>query len=94
MASMFYGKAKLIKVEDGSIGMVITMKVPASMDKKNIYTVTIALTATDILAVECDCKAGSKCEDGIVCVHNLPILYKVTELLLEDLSEHLLLELA
>lgn len=93
MNSAFYSTAKLIELEDGTLGMIITMKVPASMEKKKIYTVTIAFTATAILAVECNCKAGSKHEDGIVCVHNLPIPYKVTELLLEDMAEHLLLEL-
>ena len=92
MQSIFYNKAKLIEVEDGSLGIVIKTKVPASMRDK-VYTTTIAHTAADILAVECNCKAGSKDDDDIVCVHNLPIAYKVTQLLLEDMAEHLLLEL-
>lgn len=49
--------------------------------------------SSDILAVECDCKAGSKDKDRVVCVHNLPVVYKVTEIMLEAMSEHMLLEL-
>lgn len=72
--------------------MVIKHNVPASM-RADTYKTTIAHTADDILAVEYDCKAGSKYEDEIVCVHVLPIVYKVRHLLLEDQSKHMLLEL-
>ena len=69
MQSLFYNTANnLIQTEDGSIGMVIDAKVPASM-RSAIYNNTIALTAKDILAVEYNCKSGSKGDDRVVCVH-------------------------
>ena len=99
MKSLFDNSADIIQLEDGTLGMAINAKVPASM-KKDIYDSAIALTADDILAVECSCKSGSKDDEkgkddrDVVCVHNNPIAYKVTELLLEDLAEHILVELA
>ena len=92
MQSLFYNTANLIQMEDGSIGMVIDAKVPASM-RSAIYDTTIAQTANDILAVECNCKRGSKGDDRVVCVHSCSVLYKLMELLLEDLAEHILLKL-
>ena len=68
MQLLFYNTANLIQTEDGSIGMVIDAKVPASM-RSAIYNNTIALTAKDILAVEYNCKSGSKGDDRVVCVH-------------------------
>jgi len=93
MHSMFYNSAKIIQLEDGSLGLKIEAKVPASM-KDKVYNTGIAHTATDILAVKCSCKAGSQHQEGIICVHTPVIPYKVTQLLLEDMAEHLLLELA
>ena len=93
MHSIFYSTAKLIEVTNGSLCLVLEAKVPASMRDK-VYNAKMALTAEDVLSVECDCKAGSKHEDGVVCVHSPVLPYKVTELLLEDMAEHLLLELA
>ena len=92
MQSLFCNCADIIKLHDGSIGMVIKMKVPASM-KAQVYETTIAITASDLLATECSCRSGSKVDDHVVCVHNLPVAYKVTELLYDGLAEHILLEL-
>ena len=60
--SLFNNTAKIIQVEDGSLGIVISHKVPASM-RADTYNTTIAHTADDILAVECNCKAVSKDND-------------------------------
>jgi hypothetical protein len=80
MPTMFDNVARIIKLKDGSVGMVVESQVPASM-KSDIYTTTAAFTARDLLAVECNCKCGSKGNDRIVCVHVLPIPYKVTALM-------------
>ena len=93
MPSMFDNTAQVIQLVDGSLGFVIESQVPASM-KKNVYNTTVAYTADDLLAVRCNCKSGSKSSDKVVCVHILPIAYKVTQLLYEDLAEHILVELA
>jgi len=61
--------------------------------KAQVYETTIAITASDLLATECSCRSGSKDTDHVVCVHNLPVAYKVTELLYDGLAEHILLEL-
>lgn len=90
--SLYYNSAQIIELLDGQLGLLINAVVPASMRDQR-YNTTIAHTAKDILAVECNCKSGSKDDDRIVCVHNPSILYKLTELLLEDLAEHILLEL-
>lgn len=92
MPSLFYSKADIIELEDGSIGLVITSKVPASM-RGVIYSTTTAHTANQLLAAECDCKSGSKEEEKIVCVHNSTIPYGVTKLMYEGLAEHILIEL-
>jgi hypothetical protein len=94
MDSMFDNTASIVQLEDGSLGLYVNSKVPASM-KKDVYDVSVVHTATDLLACECscNCKIGSKGDDRVVCVHICPLPYKVTELLLEDLSEHILLEL-
>jgi hypothetical protein len=90
---MFDNTAQIIELPNGSIGMAIESRVPASM-KDDIYTSTAVFTKDDLLCVECNCKSGSKGEDKVVCVHILPIVYKVTQLLYEDLAEHILDELA
>ncbi len=92
MQSLFCNSADIVKLNDGSIGMLIKMKVPASM-KAQVYETTIAITASDLLATECSCRSGSKDTDHVVCVHNLPVAYKVTEILYDGLAEHILLEL-
>ena len=92
MQSLFCNSADIVKLIDGTIGMVIKMKVPASM-KAEVYETTIVITANDLLATECSCRSGSKDGDRVVCIHNLPVAYKVTELLYDGLAEHILLEL-
>lgn len=93
MQSLFCNSADIVKLNDGSIGMILKMKVPASM-KTQVYETTIAITANDLLATECSCRSGSKDSDRVVCIHNLPVAYNVTELLYDGLAEHILLELA
>jgi hypothetical protein len=61
--------------------------------KAQVYDTTIAITVNNMLATKCRCKSGSKDGDRVVCIHNLPVAYKVTELLYDGLAEHILLEL-
>jgi DDE superfamily endonuclease len=50
------------------------------------YNSKVAFTKNEIVACSCDCQAGNT-----VCVHILPMIYKLTQTLFEGLSEHLLL---
>lgn len=93
MQSLFYNSANVVKFNDTSIGLIIKMNVPASM-KDQVYETYIAITGNDLLATECSCRSGSKDSDRVVCIHSLPVAYKVTELLYNGLVEHILLELA
>lgn len=93
MQSLFYNSTDIVKLADGSLGLVIKTKVSASM-KAQVYKTAIAISAMDMLATECSCRSGSKDDDRVVCVHNLPVAYKVMELLLDGLAEHFLLKLA
>ena len=66
--------------------------VPASM-KQQTYNVTVLYSKSGILTCECDCKAGSKGLDKVVCVHVLPVLMQLVVFFIEDLGEHILIEL-
>lgn len=90
---MFDNTAQIIQLPDESIGMAIEAHVPALV-KDNIYTATAVFMGDNLLCAECNCKSGSKDDDKVVCIHILPILYKLTQLLYEDLAEHILIELA
>eukprot|EP00956_Cyclotella_meneghiniana_P043052 scaffold251008_cov83-Cyclotella_meneghiniana.AAC.1 len=68
MPSMFNNTAEVVQLDDGSLGLVIKSFVPASM-KKEVYRTTVAFSAQDLLAVECNCKSGSKGDDNVTCVH-------------------------
>ena len=93
MPSLFYNKARIIQLEEGAgIGLVISMKVPASILSVS-YNTTIAHTATDLLTAECECKSGSTKEEKVTCVHNPVVVYGVTKLMHEGLAEHILIEL-
>jgi hypothetical protein len=93
MQSMFDNTAEIIQTGDGSLGIKIKAQVPASM-KADVYETSVAHTANDLLAAECNCKSGSKDDDRVVCVHILPVPNKVTHLLYEGLAEHILIEFA
>ena len=65
--------------------------IPASM-KQQYYRVTVVFSKSGILACKCDCKAGSKGLDKVVCVHVLPVLMQFVVFMFEDLGENLLIE--
>jgi len=97
MKYLFHNKADIIRLVDGTLGLVIKATVPASM-KGVWYANTVANTSTDILAVGCDCKVGSTRDEEdvgkcVVCVHIPVIPYKLTQLMHEGLAEHILIEL-
>jgi hypothetical protein len=76
---------------DNKIGLVISHQIKASM-KTAIYNVTVALTCTNLLACTCTCKAGSMNNEKIVCVHILPVIFQIGQLMWRGLSEHMLVE--
>jgi hypothetical protein len=77
---------------DNKIGLVISHQIKASM-KTAIYNVTVALTCTNLLACTRACKAGSM-NKKIVCVHILPVIFQIGQLMWRGLSEHMLVEFA
>ena len=81
---------------DDDIGLVIEDKIAASM-KDDIYNVKVGFTSSKLLVSACDCKAGAEAGSETakhICVHCLPVLYKLTLMLFACLAEHLLIEFA
>ena len=74
-------------------GLHINHTVKASM-KKASYIVKTSFTSTDILAVSCECKAGSSANENVICVHILPVLLQLSLLIFDGLAEHMLCEIA
>jgi hypothetical protein len=58
------------------------------------YSVCAAITAEDLLATECTCKAGCTGEDQHICVHILLVLPQLSILLYDALADHFLVELS
>ena len=58
-------------------GLVITHTVSPSFRQDTKYAVCVAITADDLLAAECNCKAGCSCKDKHICVHILPVLLQL-----------------
>jgi hypothetical protein len=81
----------VIEYED-EIGICLQHMVRASM-KSAIYKVKVAFTYSNLVACSCNCKAGSFGLARIVCVHILPILFQIGQLLHYCMSEHILVEL-
>ena len=89
--------AKLI-LYDGSVGIHLCPPIPASM-KKEVYQGETVLTKDKLVAACCDCMSGGNkkylADKSLsACVHVFPRGYLLTILLLEDLAEHMLLELS
>ena len=85
-------EGKIFSTEDGSIGMLLSSVIPASM-KKDEYNTSVAFTAKDLLSCQCSCKCGGEGSESIVCVHVLPLIFLLSLLLTEGLAENILLEL-
>ena len=81
-----------IIIHNGEIGIHLVSNVPASM-KSDIYRTEIVATPTKILCCRCTCQCGSQDNERILCVHNLPLLLKLSVFIGECLGEHFLLEL-
>jgi hypothetical protein len=79
---------------NNEVGINIEHEVRASMSQQQ-YKVEVAFTKTNLLACRCTCKAGaSDSKNGrSMCVHVLPLIYKLAELLFEGLAEHILINL-
>jgi hypothetical protein len=84
---------KLFVTTGNSLGMYIKHKVRASMQQQN-YDVEVAYTKSDLLCCKCTCRAGGTDTGRSMCVHVLPLLYKLTQIMFEGLAEHLLVNLA
>lgn len=52
----------------------------------------VIFTKDVIVSCTCTCKCGSHDDQRVVCVHILPIIYKITLLMYRGLAEHMLVE--
>ena len=68
-------------------------EVAASMKGNAYYASTVAVTKNSLCATKCTCKAGSHGLQRGVCVHNLPLIFRLILLLVDGLSNHILVEL-
>jgi hypothetical protein len=80
---------------NGDIGMVIHDQISPSF-KEGLYEVMAAFMAEDLLANKCDCKVGADTDscgsERHICIHCLPVLYKLIILLFNGLAKHSLVE--
>ena len=84
--------AKLFLTSEGSVGIILSNVIPASM-KANEYDTSVAFTGKDLISCKCTCMCGGQGEEAIVCVHVLPLIFLFSLLLTEGLAENILLEL-
>jgi hypothetical protein len=77
--------------ENGEIGLSHNHQIKASM-RSEIYNVHVAFTKNDLVTCSCNCLAGSMGEEQIVCVHILPVLFQLTQILYFGMGQHILIE--
>lgn len=71
------------------IGLYVKHSVRASMNPQQ-YRVEVAFTNELLLSCRCSCCVGCCNTGGSLCVHILPVIYKLTQTLYQGLGEHLL----
>jgi hypothetical protein len=76
-----------------NVCMIIAHKVLASM-KMILYAATSAITATEFLAAECNCKAGCKNQSSsdlgqhrIICTHSITVPVQLSLLMFRGMAE-------
>ena len=77
----------------GQVGIILQNEVAASMKGDAFYASSIAVTRNSMAATSCTCKAGSQGLNRGVCVHNLPLILQLVLLLVDGLTNHILVEL-
>jgi SWIM zinc finger len=77
--------------QNGSVGLHLQHQVKASM-KNDAYQVQLAFSTSDLIACRCTCRAGSMGTEKIVCVHILPVLFQIGQLMFQGMSEQILIE--
>ena len=87
---IFTCKGEIIKYKNKT-GLVLKHHVNASM-KQVKYDVILAFTKDTIIACSCSCKAGSTTNEKVVCVHILPVLMQMSQLMFKAMAEHMLVE--
>ncbi len=78
-----------LSMYENEVAMTIIHHVKASM-KSDVYAVQVSCTKTQLVGCTCTCKAGASGAERVVCVHILPVLYSVTQLLFDGLAGHFL----
>ena len=87
------GVGTLVLDKNGEVVIRLGSQVPASM-RKDMYETEVVATSTKLLCCKCSCPCGSNDDERIVCIHILVVLYLLSMLLIEDLTEHMLISLA
>jgi hypothetical protein len=83
----------IITTYNNKVALLVKHMGKSSM-KAESYNVTLSLTTAEMIACSCLCKAGSVGIDQVMFVHILPVLFSLSQLLLDGLAGHLLGELA
>ena len=78
--------------EDGEVGFVMKKQVHASM-KKAEYDTAFAFTSTKVKTAQCRCHAGGNANGQVVCIHNLPLIYRFMREMMSGFIENFLVEL-
>ena len=93
MPSIFDQPFKLFTC-GSTVGITLQNRVPASMHSKH-YKVKVAFSKNELLSCSCDCfSSGNASSDKVTCVHNLPLIFQLSELLHKGIAQHFLLDLA
>jgi hypothetical protein len=71
------------------VAMTLHHTVKASM-KNDVYSIKVCFTKEELVSCNCTCKAGAFGIERVLCVHILPVLYSVTQLMFDGLSAHFL----
>jgi hypothetical protein len=77
--------------KDNNIGLVLKHNIKASM-KNDTYKVELAFTCNDMISCSCTCRCGSIGIEKVLCVHILPVLFQIGQLMFMGMSEHILVE--
>ena len=60
----------------GELVILLSNKIQPSMISST-YTVTAGVTKDDIIFLHCNCDSGGRGDQQVVCVHVLPVLYRL-----------------
>ena len=84
--------AQLLLIKSREVAILINNDIPVSM-KSKVYKYFALLSASDLIACKYDYQYRSFGPEAVTCIHILPLIFKLTLLLVEGLAQNLLLKL-